>query len=374
MSDLQASLLIIGAVVVVGVLAFNWFQQRRLRRRLDGTRAQTAGEPGPRHPTRHESGRRMEPQLDPGEGARDVHGFAGSSSRTPSDSEPDAPRRAAVAALPDVPDFDPQVDYIAAIDGEEPISAAGLADLHTRAAASGRRSRVVGFNAQTGHWEEAGRLSGGRYAHLRVAVQLVSRKGILDAATLAAICDAVRACAARFAAVAYCPDIDAALAAARDVDAYCADVDVAIGVNIVAPAGARFAGTRIRALAEAAGFRLEPDGVFHYYADSRQTLFTLDNHDPAPFLPEQIKHLETGGITLLLDVPRVADGTAALEIMLKAAARLAEGLGGTVVDDNRVPLTDRSVGAIQQQLQSIRTRMEARGMAPGSERALRLFA
>src|SRR5881227_1600949 len=35
MSDLQVSLLIIGAVVVGGVTAFNWFQQWRLRRRLE---------------------------------------------------------------------------------------------------------------------------------------------------------------------------------------------------------------------------------------------------------------------------------------------------------------------------------------------------
>ena len=373
MSDLQASLLIIGAVVVAAVVAFNWFQQRRLRRRLDDVAAAPVAKPLPRERLHPDSGTRTEPQLDAGEGARQVQGLAGSG-RHRSDGRSDAPRNPVVASLPDVPDFDPQVDYIAAIDGDEPISAAGLAELHTRAAAGGRRFRVAGFNPETGDWEEAGRLSGGRYAHLRVAVQLVSRKGIVDAAALGAICDAVRACAARFSAVAYCPDIETALAAARDVDAYCADVDVAIGVNVVAPAGARFAGTRIRALAESAGFRLEPDGVFHYYADSRQTLFTLDNHDPAPFLPEQIKHLDTGGITLLLDVPRVADGTAALELMLKAAVHLADGLGGTVVDDNRVPLSDRSVGAIEQQLQSIRTRMEARGMAPGSERALRLFA
>ncbi len=373
MSELQASLLIIGAIIVAGVIAFNWFQQRRLRRRLDDIPVAPVAEPPLRERIHQDSGRRTEPQLDPGEGVRQVDGRSDSTRHSP-ESESEARRSTVAASLPDVPDFAPQVDYIAAIDGDEPISAAGLADLHTRAATGGRRFRVAGFNAQTGDWEEAGRLSGGRYAHLRVAVQLVSRKGIVDAATLAAICDAARSCAARFSAVAHCPDIETALAAARDVDAYCADVDVAIGVNIVAPAGARFAGTRIRALAEAAGFRLEPDGVFHYFADSRQTLFTLDNHDPAPFLPEQIKHLDTGGITLLLDVPRVADGTGALELMLKAAARLAEGLGGTVVDDNRVPLTDRSIGAIEQQLHSIRTRMEARGMAPGSERALRLFA
>jgi FtsZ-interacting cell division protein ZipA len=114
--------------------------------------------------------------------------------------------------------------------------------------------------------------------------------------------------------------------------------------------------------------------VFHYRDESRQTLFTLDNHEPAPFLPEQIKHLSTGGVTLLLDVPRVADGQAALELMLALGVQLAQELGGTLVDDNRVPLNDNAVRAIQQQLQSIHARMEARGLPAGSERALRLFS
>ena len=49
-------------------------------------------------------------------------------------------------------------------------------------------------------------------------------------------------------------------------------------------------------------------------------------------------------------------------------------LAGTLVDDNRVPLNDRSVLAIRQQLKSIHAKMEARGMPAGSERALRLFS
>jgi FtsZ-interacting cell division protein ZipA len=58
--------------------------------------------------------------------------------------------------------------------------------------------------------------------------------------------------------------------------------------------------------------------------------------------------------------------------MLRVAAELAEALGGTLVDDNRVPLTERSVKTIQQQLAAIQSKMQARGVTPGSERALRL--
>ena len=456
MSDLQVSLLIIGIVVVGGVTAFNWFQQWRLRRKLEqafGDKPEDVllrEEPAREEPAREEPAReqpvreqphRVEPRFY-------VPHVPEPEPPPPAPGPTNAARSEVVQALPNVPGFDPTLDYIAAIDASDPVTAAGLAELHTRAAAAGKRFRIVGYNEELGEWEEAGRLSGGRYAHLRVAVQLLSRKGIVDVAALTALSDAVRECAARFSASAHCPDIHTAVVAARDLDAWCADVDIAIGVNVVPPAGGTFAGTRIRALAEGAGFKLEPDGVFHYRDDarhtlftldnhepapflpeqikhlstsgvtllldvprvaegqaalelmlrtgvalaeglgfklepdgvfhyrddSRNTLFTLDNHEPAPFLPEQIKHLSTSGVTLLLDVPRVADGQAALDVMLKNGAALAAGLGGSLVDDNRVPLSDNSVHAIRQQLRSIYAKMEARGMAPGSERALRLFS
>ncbi len=374
MSDLQVSLLIIGAVVVGGVTAFNWFQQWRLRRRLEQAFGDKTEDVLLREPSR-EPAARVEPHFAHASGAEGDTEAEADLDETPAQPAPsNAAATEIVHQLPPVPEFDPAIDYIAGIDAAEPISAAGLAELHTHAAAAGKRFRVVGFNPDIGEWEEAGRLSGGRYSHLRLAVQLLSRKGIVDLTVITTISDAVRECAARFSASAHCPDIHTAVVAARDLDAYCAEVDVAIGVNVVPPAGASFAGTRIRTLAESAGFKLEPVGVFHYLDDARQTLFTLDNHEPAPFLPEQIKHLHTSGITLLLDVPRVADGPGALDLMLRTGALLADGLGGTLVDDNRVVLTDNSVRAIQQQLKSIHVKMEARGMAPGSERALRLFS
>ena len=370
MSDLQVSLLIIGLIVVGGVVAFNWFQQWRLRRRLENAFGDKREDVLLREQPAGASRGRVEPQI--GEARIEPT----MSSPPPADAGDTGTLHEHVAlgaSLPPVPGFDPEIDFIVSVDSTEPISAAGLAELHTKAATCGRRFRVAGYSFAAKEWEEAARLSGGRYAHLRLAVQLVNRRGAADLGTLTTVCAAAQECAERFNAHARCPDIEAALAQARDLDAFCADVDIAIGVNIVAGEG-KLAGTRIRTLAEAAGFKLESDGVFHYRDEARRTLFTLDNHEPAPFLPEQIKHLSTGGITLLLDVPRVADGEAALAHMLAVGSELAQALQGTLVDDNRVPLNDNAVRAIQQQLKSIHSRMQARGVPPGSERALRLFS
>jgi FtsZ-interacting cell division protein ZipA len=375
MSDLQVSLLIIGAIVVGGVTAFNWFQQWRLRRKLEHAFGEKHEDVLLREDALREQPQpeRLEPQIAPAARAETPE------PKTPPalpreiiPVQPDPPPRSA-AGLPPVPGFDPAIDYLVSIDAVEPISAAGLAELHTRAAACGRRFRIAGYNAAVSTWEEAGRLSGGRYAHLRMALQLVNRGGPVESAALTAFCGAAQECAQHFAATASCPDVEASLAKAREVDAFCADVDVAIGINVVASSG-KFSGTRIRSLAEAAGLKLESTGLFHYRDEEGRTLFTLDNHEPQPFLPEQIKHLSTGGMTLLLDVARVAGGHETLETMVDIGRELARELGGMLVDDNRVPLTDNSVRAIQQQLKAIHAKMEARGMPAGSERALRLFS
>ena len=373
MSDLQVSLLIIGLVVIGAVVAFNWVQQWRLRRRLEHAfsdkhedvllREAPARSGGTRIEPSTSSLRRVEPVIS---GSDDVEPYAAPVVEV-------AEQPPAEPALPPVPNFDAEIDFIVSVDAAEPISAAGLAELHTKAAACGRRFRVAGYNFATNEWEEAARLSGGRYAHIKLALQLVNRRGPVDLGALTTFCAAAQECASRFSANASCPDIEDGLSAARELDAFCADVDIAIGVNIIATE-VKFNGTRIRSLAEGAGFKLESDGVFHYRDDARRTLFTLDNHEPAPFLPEQIKHMTTGGVTLLLDVPRVEDGEAALAHMLAVGVELAEGLGGTLVDDNRVPLSDNAVRAIQQQLKSIHLKMQARGVPPGSDRALRLFS
>lgn len=364
MSDLQISLLIIGAVVIGGVYLFNWFQERRFRRKLgQAFEAQhddiLLDAPG------SEAGR-VEPQV---------------SWNTTERVEPDPgiePReerpQAAAPLSSSVPPFDAQMEYVAALEGTAPLPEAAIDEVRNRVAACGKPCRVVVLHAPGSEWAEPLRGGAEHYVKAAFGVQLVNRSGAITAAQLAMFCDAVRNVATRHGANAECPDTHAALARARELDEFCSDVDVAIGVNIVAAEGQSFAGQRIRAAAEAAGFKLEPDGLFHFRNERRQTLFTLDNHEPAPFLPERINRLTTSGVTLLLDVPRVEGGPGALDRMLEVGRSLARALGGRLVDDNRVALNDAGIARIREQLAQICARMDAFGVTAGGPRALRLFS
>jgi FtsZ-interacting cell division protein ZipA len=363
MSDLQLSLLIIGAVVVGGVYLFNWMQERKFRRKLGeafaSDREDVLLEPA------KEGQARVEPQVSWSDARADEP------DGVPAPKAPSS--RPAPTTTEDDPPLDRDIHFVAVLESAVPISEPVVEELIARAAACGKPYRVAA-QALHGEWQEISRAGGEHYSRIALAVQLVDRKGPVAAAQLAILRDTLNSVAARISAVVSCPDADAASERAREIDAFCSDVDIAIGVNVVAAEGQSFAGQRIRALAEAAGFKLEPDGLFHYRNAQRQTLFTLDNHEPAPFIPEQITRLSTSGITLLLDVPRVADGPAVFDRMVDVGRTFARALGGRLVDDNRVELNDSGIGQIREQLDQISARMDTFGITAGGPRALRLFS
>jgi FtsZ-interacting cell division protein ZipA len=183
-----------------------------------------------------------------------------------------------------------------------------------------------------------------------------------------------QAVAANLYAVIDCPDKQTALASAAELDQFCADVDVLIGFNIISKDGAPFAGTKLRGLAESAGMKLMPDGSFHYLNDHGAQLFSLANLEPAPFSPEEMKHLATHGVTFLFDVPKATGGVQAFNQMLLAARQFMGPLSALMVDDNRRELTDSGIDKIRQQLAAIYAKMEQHEISPGSPRSKRLFA
>jgi FtsZ-interacting cell division protein ZipA len=79
-------------------------------------------------------------------------------------------------------------------------------------------------------------------------------------------------------------------------------------------------------------------------------------------------------LTLALEVARAPDTRRTFDSMTRFANQLASLLGGRMVDDNGNVLDERAVAAIAQQLEAVRAKLEARGIAPGSAAALRVFA
>lgn len=358
MSDLQISLLVIGAFVVAGVYLFNVWQERQLRRRAEQAFAREHDDVLLQDTAVREDipAGRVEPKLQV--------------------AAPMAPvRTRAPVRAPELTVVDPVIDYV--VEVSIPAEADG-ADLHEEllalAAGWGKPVQVAGYDPASGEWQAAGIRGSARFSQIRFALQMTNRAGCVEQSRLIAFRDAVLRWAERSQGTAKCLDVAEAHAMAVQLDRFCADVDIAIGINVVAHDGNPFSGTKIRALAEAAGLKLEPDGVFYLCGDHGDTLFTLDNHEPMPFMPDQMKTLFTSGVTFLLDVPRVEHALRAFDAMLDMARNFVMALDGMLVDDNRSPLSDSAIATIRRQLESILAKMEAGQIAAGSARALRLFS
>ena len=393
MSDLQISLLAIGAVVVAGIYLFNMLQERRFRRRAEAAfKSAHADVLLDDSPGLQAVSERIEPHFvqelsplaDPVEEwpemeKESVH--EPESERRPEpepESEPEIyqPRAEVPKTVAEegAVRADPIVEYVATIHASDPIPAQNIAAALQRSQEIGKPVRWFGLNEHTNVWETATPAAESTYIELAVGLQLANRAGALSPEQVSAFCAMVETFADEQFAVAECPDRQAALQAAAELDAFCVDVDVLIGLNVVAQGGSAFPATKIRALAEAAGMKLTPEGVFHYCNDRGDSLFSLCNHESAPFLADQIKQLSTHGVTLVFDVPRVADGVRVFDQMASLGKRMASALGGALVDDNIRPLSDAGISRIRQQLTGIYAKMDDRGIASGSERALRLFS
>lgn len=362
MSDLQISLLGIGVLVVVGVAAFNLLQEIRYRRQAERHFKPVQGDVLLDEAEAVATDNRIEPELqteDP------VLAEAAIEPRMEAASVTGAPR------LP--PDVDEAIDYPVLVLPENPVSAAAITQELRGAVPFAKPVRWYGLNRLDGGWEKIA-ADGAEYRMLAAALQLANRSGPISPAELLEFCELVRGIANNLEAGAEFPDREQAISRARQLDSFCADVDVLIGLTVVRADGEAFPATRIRALAESCGMKLEADGAFHYRNDRGLSLFSLGNAESSPLLPDAIRQMTTSGVTFLFDVPVVEDGLNSFATMVSLARQMAGSLGALLVDDNRRPLSDEGVETIRRQLVSIYAQMNAHRIIAGGARARRLFS
>jgi FtsZ-interacting cell division protein ZipA len=408
MSELQISLIAIGIIVVMGVVFFNWMQQRRYRRGAEEAFGPKHEDVLLREAISSEQNERIEPQLDKGFSQEPRMEPAGESTEKPAEEtegptekpieEPrEEPAEAAEIAQPKLepvigsaraitaveresapleegnsPD---SVDYVIEIRSEKPIMNSSLAGVLQRKFDFSKPVRWLGQRSSEAFWEEITTEANGKggYTHLRGCLQLADRAGPISEVSLSEFRDMAENFATHVSAAVNCPNIHKAYARAILLDEFCTQVDVMVGINIISKDNSVFTGAKIRVLAEASGFKLGAEGVFHYRDENNAILFSLGNYEPSPFLPGSVRTLTTRGITFLLDIPGVANGEAVFGQMIHLAGIFTDNLGGIMVDDNRIPLSDSGIRKIKQQLIAIQSTMLSRNIPAGGETALRLF-
>lgn len=421
MTELQMGLIGLGATAVVGVFAYNKWQEHRHRKLAeavlkpqhddvllgDGPKAAVKpaaaerSEPEMRHEMLSESVGRVEPMLadvdqdspdddfppafledEPAPAAPPVAPVIAKRAPPPPtvqeeethhEAHQEAHHEIMPGALP-AELLDPRLEFIVSMDLVEPVSA--LQILHSQREVLQRLGKPVhwvGFNERTREWERLLSDSNWPLRRLRVGLQLVNRMGPVASGDVALFLGAMQALADELMAVLDMPS-SRVQDQAEELDRFCAAVDLEIGVNLVSR-GSAFSGTKIRALAEAAGMVLGIDGLFTRYDDAGRAQFSLQNYESTQFSADALRTMTTHGLTFLLDVPRVDHGERVFTQMTELARRFAETLQGMLVDDNRQPLSESQLDHIRREfIGKPQATMLSFGLPAGSAQAQRLFS
>ncbi|GIK87143.1 MAG: hypothetical protein BroJett026_26240 [Betaproteobacteria bacterium] len=405
MSRLQIGLIVAGVVLVIGVLLYNVWQERRARSRLgastrveappaaarveptlrsgDGEGTAATARPAPAPP----SGAGSAPDAPWRAPMDDVVGLAeaapGAGADVAHDDEADERASADALRLPRgrapagsamtiaAPDAD--IETIQTVQPARPTPASALAaGLHARL---GKAVRWYGRRERSGPWQRLGAESRGDYVEFAACMLLADRNGPASLAQLEAFRKVVADVAASLPAAFDGPAAADEAQRAEALDRLCAELDMQIGLTVRKAPPATIAGTRLRGVAEASGFRLAPTGRFEWVQDETgAVLFTLQNVTDEAFTAESLRTGATPGVVFLLDVPRVAEPGRAFDQMKLAAKRMAQTVGGELVDDNGRPLNDGGLAAIREQVVGADEALRRTNIEPGSPRALKLFA
>ena len=291
-------------------------------------------------------------------------------SAAPAAAPTPTPAPAAPAAVQGSSALDPATEYIARLKFASPAftSYSGLLNTLRRI---GKPIRCFGLGGD-GRWEMVTSNSRNAYSQMELGLQLADRSGAIAQDQLDAFCRALYTFAADAGGAVICPEKEEALERAQELDMFCMNVDVLMGLNVIAGDAHPFTSEAVHTQASAIGLTLERDGIYYARDAQGHSLFTLTNQEETPF-PQDGRGLTVKGLTLLFDVPRVADGLAVFDRMTRLGFDLAWRLEGRMVDDNGRPVTEENLNRDRKRLAGFYSRMETRGIPAGGERALRLF-
>lgn len=344
MSEFQLSLLFVGAVVVMAVWLYGLWQQWRYRRSL--TRA--AREPATPAPAATAAA--ADPVAD------------------------EAPQHYITAPAAEATDIDPRIHYLVSMELKFPLTSAALDGYWQRRFDYGKTTQAVGCHAMSGAWERLIPDSPVSYSAFKVGLQLVDRGGMVSETRLADFRELLGEIGRKLEANMVLPMVDAALERARELDKFCTEVDRVIGINLLIPADRVLFASEVARAVNPMGMSLQADGAFHQIAADGATLFTLSATDGTPFQHHTLDQTRVRSLTLLLDIPRVAQPERCFDEMTLLAMELAATLHASLIDDQRVVLGQAALAQIRTQVAAVAQRMAAAGIQPGSDVALRLFA
>lgn len=129
-----------------------------------------------------------------------------------------------------------------------------------------------------------------------------------------------------------------------------------ITVNVVAPGEERILGADLVVAADKAGLEYGHKGIFHRLVEGKPELgpvFSVANMlKPGSFELSRVSELSTTGVSFFMTLPGPLPALDAWDAMLPTAQRMAELLGGQILDDEHNALGRQRIAHIRDELRA----------------------
>jgi FtsZ-interacting cell division protein ZipA len=421
MDELTLGLIGAGAVVVGGVVVYNAWQGAKVRRRMPRPMPSDAADPlmrddheeqspfiAPARPTARREGapgeqadasQRVEPTFgaaapldtpadiqaettSPNGFPEDDDAAAEQRTRAPAQSgesavpgdepvEPIMPAATTISAAPPAV-VDRRIDCIVPIRFGAPVAGDKVLPLAQRLRRAGSKPvHIEGRPEGGGAWELL--QNGVRYEELRAAAQLANRNGPLNELEFSEFVSGVQQFADALDGAPEFPDMMETVTMARELDGFAAQCDAQLSINVLSD-GAPWSANYVQAVASQDGLLLSRDGTRFVKLDAKQSPVFMLQFGDTNFLRDDLTYKGGQMITLVLDVPVADEDILPFRLMCDYAKSLSERIGGRVVDDQRRPLPEAALLAIEKQLMTLYARLEQAGIPAGSAVTRRLFS
>ncbi|MFC0403254.1 cell division protein ZipA C-terminal FtsZ-binding domain-containing protein [Paraburkholderia rhizosphaerae] len=420
MDELTLGLIGAGAVVVGGVVVYNAWQSAKVRRRMPRPMPGEAADPmsrddheeqspfiAPARPTARRSGApgeseddalRVEPTFgaaapldtpadiqaertspngfpeDEGTSAGYRESVPAHTAQPGADGEPVEPIMPAATTISAAPPavVDRRIDCIVPIRLGAPVAGDKVLPLAQRLRRAGSKPvHIEGKPEGGGTWELL--QNGVRYEELRAAAQLANRNGPLNELEFSEFVSGVQQFADALDGAPEFPDMMETVSMARELDGFAAQCDAQLSINVLSD-GAPWSANYVQAVASQDGLLLSRDGTRFVKLDAKQSPVFMLQFGDTNFLRDDLTYKGGQMITLVLDVPVADEDILPFRLMCDYAKSLSERIGGRVVDDQRRPLPEPALLAIEKQLMTLYAKLEQAGIPAGSPVTRRLFS
>ena len=340
LSDLQFALAVIGLLILISVAILN-FKYARARRKAN-EQTEFADDRTRREP-----------------------GFADSDAER---TEPSFSTAVVASSTPEKFTIDPRIDCVITLRFDEAIAGSEIleelndwADSQLQANA---RWICEGLNADQDaaeSWE--GLKPDSSYTELQLAIQLASRRGEIGVLEVSVFCSRAQALAETLGSQLDMPSVSTMVESAKELDVMAADSDIQLSINVLFDEPCPWG--NFDALMRQRGFKLARNGRQYEFYSNGALIFNSADLEPNSAVSQ---------LTLLLEVPLVAQEQRAFERMLGEGVEISQAAHGRLVDDNGINLSEAAVVSIRQHLDILYANLEKSGIPAGSSTASRLFS